>query len=202
MKVGIVAGSFKPYHKGHHEMVKIAASENDKVIFFVSTSDRVKKGQHPLYGSDMRKTWLDYLEPILPGNVELQLLDPGQAPIRYAYETLVDADDDIQGSDDVFTLYSDPIDLERNYSPKSLEKYLSPKFLEGNLVKRPVSESETVAVRGTDMRRFLADGDQESFKASLPDELSPESKQAIFDTLSGRGLQESLLRAFIRTAMD
>ena len=58
MRVGIVAGSFKPYHKGHHEMVKIAASENDRVIFFVSTSDRVKKGQHPLYGSDMRKTWL------------------------------------------------------------------------------------------------------------------------------------------------
>ena len=202
MNIGIVAGSFKPYHKGHHEMVKIAAGENDKVILFVSSSDRVKKGEHPLYGSDMRKTWLDHLKPILPGNVELQLLEPGQAPIRYAYETLVDADDDIQGSDDVFTLYSDTADLEKNYSPESLKKYLSPKFLESNLVKRKDLESETTEVRGTNMRRFLKDGDQVAFKEKLPDELSPESKQAIFDTLSGKALQEAMLRAFIRTAID
>jgi cytidyltransferase-like protein len=206
MNIGIVAGSFKPYHKGHHEMVKIAAGENDRVILFVSTTDRLRKDEHPLYGSDMRKTWLDHLEPILPGNVELQLLEPGKPPIKYVYETLIDADDDIQGSDDVFTLYSDPVDLEKNY--KSLENakddggYLSTEFIEKNLRKRGVPVSETTEVRGTNMRRFLADGDQVAFKEKLPDELSPESKQAIFDTLSGKALQEAMLRAFIRTAID
>ena len=44
MRVGIVAGSFKPYHAGHHAMVEKAAKENDKVELFVSLSSRgVKK---------------------------------------------------------------------------------------------------------------------------------------------------------------
>jgi hypothetical protein len=52
------------------------------------------------------------------------------------------------------------------------------------------------------MRRHLVDGNEEAFKDMLPFQLSDASKQAIFDILSGKALQESLLRAFIRTAID
>ena len=35
----------KPYHAGHDGLVRIAASENDEVLLFVSTSDRTRKGE-------------------------------------------------------------------------------------------------------------------------------------------------------------
>ena len=71
MRVGIVAGSFKPYHAGHHKMVEIAAENNDQVYLFVFTTDRLRKGEHPLYGKDMRKELNDHLKGILPNNVHL-----------------------------------------------------------------------------------------------------------------------------------
>jgi len=52
------------------------------------------------------------------------------------------------------------------------------------------------------MRRHLVDGNEEAFKDMLPFQLSDTSKQEIYDILSGKVMQENLLRAFIRTAMD
>ena len=200
MKVGIVAGSFKPYHAGHHKMVEIAAENNDQVYLFVSTTDRLRKGEHPLYGKDMRKVWNDHLNGILPNNVHLYLLGPGQAPIRSVYELLEDASK--KGMDDHFTIYSDPVDMSRNYREASLIKSVGEDFLKNQIEKRPLDRNETVPVSGTDMRRHLADGNDEAFKDMLPYQLSDPSKQEVFDILSGKALQESLLRAFIRTAID
>ena len=45
MKIGLVPMAAKPYHAGHHELVKMAALQNDKVFVYVSTSDRKRKGQ-------------------------------------------------------------------------------------------------------------------------------------------------------------
>jgi len=200
MKVGIVAGSFKPYHAGHHKMVEIAAENNDQVYLFVSTTDRLRKGEHPLYGKDMRKVWSDHLSSILPENVHLYLLGPGQAPIRSVYELLEDASK--KGMDDNFTIYSDPVDMSRNYREASLTKSVGEDFLKNQIEKRPLDRNETVPVSGTDMRRHLADKNDEAFKDMLPYQLSDASKQEVFDILSGKALQESLLRAFIRTAID
>ena len=36
MKIGLVPVSAKPYHAGHHALVELAASQNDKVLLFVS----------------------------------------------------------------------------------------------------------------------------------------------------------------------
>ena len=150
MKIGIVAGSFKPYHAGHHAMVEKAAKENDKVELYVSLSSRgvrkikdpsdertLKKGARQIevpkigelaiFGSDMKKVWNDHLGKILPSNVTLHLLDTGSAPIRKAYELLQNASD--QNSEDHFTIYSDPVDIERNYSEKQLLKYLDQDFV-------------------------------------------------------------------------
>ena len=200
MRLGIVAGSFKPYHAGHHKMVEIAAENNDQVYLFVSTTDRMRKGEHPLYGKDMRKVWNDHLSGILPSNVHLYLLGPGQAPIRSVYELLEDASK--KGMDDNFTIYSDPVDMSRNYREASLTKSVGEDFLKNQIEKRPLDRNETVPVSGTDMRRHLADKNDEAFKDMLPYQLSDASKQEVFDILSGKALQESLLRAFIRTAID
>ena len=52
------------------------------------------------------------------------------------------------------------------------------------------------------MRRHLQDKNDEAFKDMLPYQLSDASKEEIYDILSGKVMQESLLRAFIRTAID
>ena len=223
MRVGIVAGSFKPYHAGHHAMVEKAAKENDKVELFVSLSSRgvrkikdpsdtrtlkqgarkievPKAGEHAIYGADMKKVWQEHLSKVLPGNVTLHLLEAGNQPIRKAYELLQNASE--QNSEDHFTVYSDPVDIENNYSEAQLMKYLDQDFVLEKMDKVALDRNETVPVSGTDMRRHLADGNDEAFKDMLPFQLSDASKQAIFDVLSGKALQESLLRAFIRTAID
>lgn len=223
MRVGIVAGSFKPYHAGHHVMVEKAAKENDKVELFVSLSSRgvrkikdpsdtrtlkqgarkievPKPGDHPIFGADMRKVWQDHLRKILPSNVTLHLLDAGSAPIRKVYELLEDASD--QNSEDHFTIYSDPVDIANGYAEEKLLRYLDQDFVFEKLDKVALDRNETVPVSGTDMRRHLADGNEEEFKDMLPFQLSDASKQAIFELLSGKALQENLLRAFIRGALD
>ena len=93
MNIGIVAGSVKPFHAGHHKMVEIAAENNDRVDLYVSTSDRLRKNEHPLYGKDMRKVWEEHLSGILPDNVNLYLLGAGTPPIRKVYELLQDANE-------------------------------------------------------------------------------------------------------------
>jgi cytidyltransferase-like protein len=223
MNIGIVAGSFKPYHAGHHKMVEIAAKNNDQVDLYVSLSSRgvrkikdpsdertlkqgarqievTKAGEHPIYGKDMRKVWEDHLRKILPPNVTLHLLEEGNPPIRKVYELLKSASE--QDAEDRFTIYSDPVDIENNYSEAQLLRYLDQDFVLEKLDKVALDRNETVPVSGTDMRRHLVDGNEEAFKDMLPFQLSDASKQAIFDILSGKALQESLLRAFIRTAID
>ena len=224
MNIGIVAGSFKPYHAGHHAMVEKAAKENDKVELYVSLSSRgvrkikdpsdertlkqgarqievQKSGEHPIYGKDMGKVWdLIVDDKVLPSNVTLHLLDAGNPPIRKVYELLQNASE--QNSEDLFTIYSDPDDIENNYSEAQLLKYLDQDFVLEKLNKVALDRNETVPVSGTDMRQHLADGNEEAFKDMLPYKLKDTSKQAIFDILSGKTLQESLLRAFIRTAID
>ena len=111
MRVGIVAGSFKPYHKGHHKMVEIACKENDVVHVIVSLSDRNRVDQASVSGKQMEKVWNDHLVHILPENAKenLNLLPVGQTPVRIAYEMLEDAAE--SNSSNTFNIYSDPSDI-------------------------------------------------------------------------------------------
>ena len=79
MRIGLVPISAKPYHTGHHALVEIASKDNDAVLLFVSTSDRIRDGEFPIYGDDMKKVWLEELEAIMPGNVEIEY---GGSPVR------------------------------------------------------------------------------------------------------------------------
>ena len=54
MKIGLVPVSAKPYHAGHHYLIETAASKNDKVIVYASTSDRKRKGEFPVSGRVMQ----------------------------------------------------------------------------------------------------------------------------------------------------
>ena len=72
MKIGLVPMSAKPYHRGHHYLVTSAAAQNDKVMLFVSISDRCRKGEIPIYGSDMEDIFCNRIETVLPQNVQVE----------------------------------------------------------------------------------------------------------------------------------
>ena len=88
MSIGLIPLSAKPYHSGHHHIVQLAARENSKVILYVSTSDRIKEGEFPIYGKSMLEVWKREIENILPKNVEIVY---GGSPVRKVYEFIGDA---------------------------------------------------------------------------------------------------------------
>ena len=184
MRVGIVPGAFKPYHAGHHKMIEIASRENDVVYVIVSLSDRIRENEPVVTGDQMKDIWNDHLQQILPENAKdnLQLLPPGQTPVRIAYEMLENEAECNSG--DVFSIYSDPRDINR-YNSKSLLKTLPEEFVKNNVKKRPVGMEETADIRGTDMREWMKTRNKKKFLESLPAVLTENSKEQIWYKLVG-----------------
>ena len=196
MKIGLVPISAKPYHAGHHSLVTTASSENDKVILFVSTSDRMRKDEFPIRGADMVRVWAAYLEPMMPGNVEVRY---GGSPVQKVYQTLQDACE--SGTDDIFVVYSDPADTAQNYPESNRRKYFPSACDLGQVVfaaeRSPGMFTRGVGtpdVSGTKMRQALADGDVDTFAAGMPEGVD---SLGIFDMLGGNVRSEAVLRACI-----
>ena len=115
MKIGLVPMAAKPYHAGHNELVNLAAAENDTVYLFVSTSDRCRKGQIPIYGEDMKNIWCEEIEKVLPKNV---IVEYGGSPVRKVIEFLAAAENELnlgKDSQERYSVYSDPSDSYKNY---------------------------------------------------------------------------------------
>ncbi|NBW09584.1 MAG: hypothetical protein EBR82_16320, partial [Caulobacteraceae bacterium] len=91
----------KPFHAGHYGLVEIAAKENDEVQIFVSTADRIRPGELPIYGADMLRVWKRFLEPIMPSNAVVKYCD---APVKELFKEL-EAADASGDSDTVFSIY-------------------------------------------------------------------------------------------------
>ncbi len=202
MKIGLVPVSAKPYHAGHHALVSMAAGENDKVILFVSTSDRKRKGQFPILGTDMIRVWQEELEKIMPSNVEIEY---GGSPVRKVWDTLGTASEN-PDNQDTYVVYSDPVDTAQNYPETSLEKYCNDLRASGQCVlaaeENPSAFTRgegTPNISGTAVREMLQGGDLQGFSAAMP--AGVDSKN-IFDILTqGRVQQESLLRNLIRATI-
>ena len=196
MRVGLVPMSAKPYHAGHHALVEIAAGENDVVRLFVSTSDRRRKGEMPLLGSDMVRIWQEHLEAILPSNVQVEY---GGSPVRKVYSALQDAEG--AGSEDTFTVYSDPVDTGANFPDKYRMKYFPQLHAQRQVVfaaeenpGRFTRGEGTPDVSGTKMRAHIVAGDREAFRRGMPAGVDAD---AVFDILSQRITGEALLRDFV-----
>ena len=223
MKIGLVPMSAKPYHRGHHYLVTTAANENDKVLLFVSTSDRIKKDQTPIYGEDMENIWKNYLEPIMPSNV---VIEYGGSPVRKVFQSLEEPENIVASGgiiEDIYTIYSDKEDTEQNYTVGRIirktqlppdvspaQKYF-PNLLNNGYVKFAAEISPEMFMRGqgapdisgTEMRRKLGAEEVENFKADLPD-LDDDSKIQIYDKLRGRLQKEGQLYevTFNTTSVD
>jgi len=201
MKIGLVPVAAKPYHAGHHALVTKAAGENEKVILFVSTSDRKRKGEFPVSGGDMARIWREELEGIMPGNVEIQY---GGSPVKKVYEALATAND--SESPDTYVVYSDPADTAQNYPEANLKKYCGDLRDSGQCLLAAEEDPSgftrgegTPNISGTKVRTMLEKGDFENFSAAMPPGVDG---QKIFDILTGQEKQnEYLLRHYIRTIL-
>jgi len=200
MKIGLVPVSAKPYHAGHHALVEKASTENDRVILFVSTSNRHRKDEFPIDGADMSRIWREELEGVMPGNVEIQY---GGSPVRKVWETLGMAND--SDSPDTYVVYSDQQDTAQNYPEKNLTKYCGDLRASGQCLLAAEEDpggltrgEGTPNVSGTKVRTMLEKGDFESFSAIMP---AGVNGQNIFDILTKKPKNERLLRTYIDTIL-
>ncbi len=208
MRIGLVPGSFKPYHAGHDGLVAIASRENDTVKLFVSLGDRIKPGEFPLYGKNMREIWEKYLEKAVESaypNVEV--VYAVKAPVSHVYDELKAGD----FSEDEYTIYSDEEDILK-YTDASLERTAPNLFMKDLIALRGVKRAETVDISGTYMRELLAAKKVKEFSRLLPTH-SRKYAQEILDILNRqmdptvaagrskrqkRPIGESLLRSYVR----
>ena len=191
VKIGLLGMSAKPYHVGHDTLVRMAASVNDLVLLFISTSDRARSGELRVSGDTMQTIWWDYIEPTLPQNVTP---DYGGVPVAKVYAELEKAE--AEGSTDTYVIYSDEEDILK-YTDEALNKSAPNLFAKGQIKRRGVSRTETVDVSGTEMRDLLDDSDLVGFVSLLPPNIKKHGKE-IFDLLLDDIVGESLLRKYIK----
>jgi citrate lyase ligase-like protein len=170
-KIGLVPMSAKPFTAGHDGLVRIACKENDEVHLYVSLSDRDN-----ISGGAMAKVWKELIEPTLPANVKVTY---GGSPVGNVYKELGEANE--AGSQDIFSVYSDPTDLGRNF--KSLERYAGNLTQAGQIILRGIERSSTVEVSGTEMRGYLASGNKDAFVSKLPTGLDGDKVWHVLRTL-------------------
>lgn len=172
MKIGIVAGSFKPLHAGHFNLITRASQECDAVSLFASLSDR-----GPVTGAKMRRIWTEHLSKVLPKNVVLALCPN---PVRGVYEFL--GEQDKGTSDDLFYIYSDPVDVNKNFSSQGLKKYVGRLYEGSQLVMVPVDRVGEFNVSGTQVRKYIESRNRAAFVSCLPECVDAG---AIWDILIG-----------------
>lgn len=170
--IGLIPVSGKPYHAGHHYLVEKAAAENDEVVLFISTSDRVRKGEFPIYGADMKRVWQEELEAIMPSNVRVEY---GGSPVRKVYDTIGEACQ-IDGVEETYVVYSDPEDTAQNYPAENRDKYMQPLCDQGQVIFAAEENPEAFTrgsgspdISGTKLRATLAENKFEEFAAAMPE---------------------------------
>ena len=204
--IGLVPLSAKPYHAGHHALVTMAAEQNDKVVVFVSTSDRKRTGEFPISGADMERIWKEEIERILPSNVTPVY---GGSPVRNVYETLGEANE--VGGAEKYTIYSDPEDTELNYPVCNRIKYFPDLYESGMVSCAAETSPESVTrgagtpdISGTKMRAALDNNDFETFAAGMPEGIDA---RRVFDILQQEPIQEqkktfTLLYSLVEQVLD
>jgi hypothetical protein len=201
--LGMIPIAGKPVHIGHWKLIEKAAAENDAVVVYTSSSDRIKTGEYPIKGDDFVRIWSDLLIPALPKNVKVKFVD---SPVRSTMhelgwlEQLVVQD---RAKVPTVNLYSDAADVELNFKDEDLKKY--PYLLAAGKVKKVgVERSSTVNISGTKMREFLRDDEKASFLKYLPP-VSSAAKEEIWTMLTKDNpltVEEIELPAFLQEAAN
>lgn len=168
MLIGLFPIAAKPYHLGHHLVIKKASNECDRLILIVSLLDRDN-----IKGNDMARIWQDYIIPKLPSNIDPVFLN--SSPIVRLYEILQMG----ETSDFSFKIYSDDMDIKKY---DDLSKSCPNLVINNRIEKVGISRSSIANISGTKMREFLMNNDFDSFSKFMPEEFD---NQSIFNILTG-----------------
>jgi len=179
MKIGLVPGSFKPYHAGHDALVRHAASHNSVVFVFYSVSSSKESVRDGLTGEKTSKIIIDYVEKSLPHNVQMI---PSTVPVSSVWEMLQKAEKS-NLLDDIFTVYSDEVDILK-YDKKSFLRWLPNLYTRNQIFAQGLKRGvQTPDVSGTLMRQYIAAKDFKKFSEMLPPSIKKHSK-SILDILA------------------
>ncbi len=179
-KIGYLGMAAKPYHAGHHALIQIASTECDTVYLFISNSDRSRVGEHVIKNDAMQKIWTKYLLNIMPKNVKVCFTG---SPIRSIYEKIGEINEGLDCETNNI-IYGDNVDVERNFSDKSLCRYFPRLRSLGLVTVKSFSRTDTVNISGTAMRKFLELGLNEDFVSGLPLEIRSHGNE-IWQLLGG-----------------
>ena len=175
--IGLVPISSKPFHEGHMSLIRKASDECKKVIVYVSTSDRQRKGEITIFGEDMLTIWENILSKYLPSNVSCVY---GGSPVGNVYKKLEEAS--LINDDTTYAKYTGEEDAGR-YSSKYYAEIIDSVFL------RTLARGEdTMPISGTIMRSYLSNGSEYKFMFldGLPREITDSDKEEIFNILFRR----------------
>ena len=179
MKIGIYSGAFKPITQGHWDVIHMASKENDVVYLFVSTGDRLRADEFPIYWNSMHTIWEKYIKGALPGNVKVAF---SPAPIKPMMDMLFEANN--TSNKDSFIIYTDEDDFATIFYKKRLEK-LAPLLSQKRLMFKKLKRGEsTTEISGTLMRKYLGFEMQDKFIQGLPRPFQKHG-QEIYRLLSG-----------------
>jgi len=168
---GILAGSFKPFHKGHLNLIQQAAANNKHAVIFVSLADRKRNNEVSIAGQDMSTIWNEHLMDIMPDNATVSFLE-GESPVRRIYSILGDAEKAMDG--ERYTIYSDPNDIMKNFDEDKIKLHFPNLVGNNKLEFVPIDRDGEFNISGTEMRTFLQDGDKANFINNLPDGIDKE----------------------------
>ncbi len=179
--LGLIPIAGKPVHLGHWQLIEKAAQENDNVVVYTSSSDRIKPGEFPIKGDDFIQIWSDILIPALPKNVKVKFVDSPVRSVMHELQWLEQLTAQDHANVPSVKLYSDKEDVETNFKDEDLKKY--PELLAaGKIAKVGVERTSTTDISGTKMREFLQAGNKESFFRNLPP-ISQSDKEIIWNML-------------------
>ena len=180
-QIGIIGGGFKPFTKGHYFLVEQAAKDLDEVILFVSTANRIRKGEMPIHwDGQMKQIWDKWLRKIMPENVIVYYVSN---PTTAIYEVLKTAEENSLDNN-TYVIYGDATDIPRYYPDEKLKKYYPRLFSNFQIEKKIFSRESNVDISGTKMRQYITNKDVVGFVAGLPQPIQRWG-QEIFNILVG-----------------
>lgn len=156
-RIGILAGKFKPPHRGHFSVISKIANHTDETHVFVSPV-----GMDGISGEMSRAILTEYFKN--DETVKIHLASG--SPVKAAYELISELGSSPDASTKKVSVYALPEDQDRF---KSIAKFA------GDLAKaETVGTTRTDSISGTKMREAIRNGDKEFFKKGIPSNIDSE----------------------------
>tara|TARA_B100001250_G_scaffold154773_1_gene132968 strand:+ start:864 stop:1409 length:546 start_codon:yes stop_codon:yes gene_type:complete len=159
--IGLVPGAMKPFHKGHHFLIKEAVKDCDEVIVYTTTKNRDN-----IYGQRMKLAWTSLIHPNLPSSVSIEFVS---SPIGSVFEYLYDG----TSKDRIYRIYGGTEDIHRFSKRIMIQRF--PDLQVTNVAEDTpeIFTRDQTPAKGEWVRNAIRTKDIQRFKEYLPEFLKP-----------------------------